>query len=349
MPRVRPRLFINRLQGGDPFREVELHLETLFLFPDRERGIVLYRGLTTCLDEEMEDIAHCLAELEILSDPPRNRDQYRERFRIWLATGEAPPEPEETPPPEADPSPEPDAPARDVSNRPEPPPEPPADREDAPEGPPIGDGLTKMKALQERIFQKLRQLGVDPEDMLKNAAAAEREKEALMAVEAAMPAETRLARVLTQSENLMQKFGFTKEDLLKTADNMKRVQQPSLTPADALAICRARGLNNPELENALLEMDRVYRKHRAEEAEQVEKPPKPTRERAGGQAIVPESPRNAAEALAWHQAGKSLAGLDLSGFDFTGMDLTAPISNRPFWKKRFSGNAFWSRPISPER
>jgi uncharacterized protein YjbI with pentapeptide repeats len=68
LPGLRARCFINRrsADGGERFDELATNAETVWLFPEQECGIVLYRALASVADEDAEDILHVMAEWESL-------------------------------------------------------------------------------------------------------------------------------------------------------------------------------------------------------------------------------------------------------------------------------------------
>lgn len=88
IPRVRARLFLQRGTGASPpCQEVACRMETVWLFPDSQTGIVLFRGVAATLDEECADIAVLQAGIEPLDQPPQPLDYYsQERERVMGRT-----------------------------------------------------------------------------------------------------------------------------------------------------------------------------------------------------------------------------------------------------------------------
>lgn len=79
LPGIRPRSFINRYKGDDPvLQEVPMHLDTVWLFPHAEKGVLLFRGQTEVLDDVASDVAQILIAYERLGDTPREPKHYRE-------------------------------------------------------------------------------------------------------------------------------------------------------------------------------------------------------------------------------------------------------------------------------
>ncbi|MFW6105722.1 MAG: DUF2169 domain-containing protein, partial [Desulfovermiculus sp.] len=85
LPQKRVRIFITRRDMQDPenlekagFEEVELKPETLWLFPDSLRGVLLYRGMTQCVDDEYSDVARIFTADEDLQQSPKTLKYYRD-------------------------------------------------------------------------------------------------------------------------------------------------------------------------------------------------------------------------------------------------------------------------------
>ncbi len=85
LPRRRLRVFITRRDKDDPenltkagFEEVGLKPETLWLFPDVLRGVLLFRGLVRCADDEYSDLARLFTADEDPAVQPKPIEHYRE-------------------------------------------------------------------------------------------------------------------------------------------------------------------------------------------------------------------------------------------------------------------------------
>lgn len=82
LPGLRARCFVNRrVNGTEQFCEVQAHAETVWLFPELECGIVLYRATTDVVDEDADDILHIMAEWEPMTQPPRDALHYEQQFK----------------------------------------------------------------------------------------------------------------------------------------------------------------------------------------------------------------------------------------------------------------------------
>ena len=93
LPGVRVRCFA-QMRGpkdGEQFREVPLHLDTIWIDLTQEKIVLVWRGLTEVRTPKMKEIQHVIAWDEPLAEPPKNLDHYRQ----LLATKLHPPEDEE--------------------------------------------------------------------------------------------------------------------------------------------------------------------------------------------------------------------------------------------------------------
>jgi hypothetical protein len=82
LPGLRARCFVNRrVNGTEQFCELQAHAETVWLFPELECGIVLYRATTDVVDEDADDILHIMAEWEPMAQPPRDASHYEQQFK----------------------------------------------------------------------------------------------------------------------------------------------------------------------------------------------------------------------------------------------------------------------------
>lgn len=99
LPGLRARCFVNRRAGNtEEFVEVDTRLETVWLFPELECGIVLYRAVQQTLDEQADDVLHLLAEWESQDQAPLPLAHYRELFERRIAAAAEAPEPAAAPP-----------------------------------------------------------------------------------------------------------------------------------------------------------------------------------------------------------------------------------------------------------
>ena len=79
LPSLLPRCFIkDTLQASDDqFKEVKLHLDTVWFFPDKDLVQLIWRGGMIVTSDEAEQISHMLIAYESQKDTPRNHAHYR--------------------------------------------------------------------------------------------------------------------------------------------------------------------------------------------------------------------------------------------------------------------------------
>jgi uncharacterized protein YjbI with pentapeptide repeats len=80
LPRLRVRCFVTQKEHLDSdeevFREVTTNIDTVRLFPEILRGVVIYRGETEILDDEFDDVVRVFLATEKLSEEPRSAEHY---------------------------------------------------------------------------------------------------------------------------------------------------------------------------------------------------------------------------------------------------------------------------------
>lgn len=87
LPGIHHRLFINQLEdvnkpaGETIFKEVLTHIDTVWLFPHAERGIVVSRGTAEVKDDEALDVPHLYIVSEAMAEKPAAIERYYEQFK----------------------------------------------------------------------------------------------------------------------------------------------------------------------------------------------------------------------------------------------------------------------------
>lgn len=112
LPGYRIRCFAAReravQQNADPFSEVSLNLDTLWVDMDAEKLVLVWRGWTQVLSEDVEEVRHLLIAAEPLEQAPESLAFYENLLQQRLREEEALWE-EEEPPPQPAPAVEDDA------------------------------------------------------------------------------------------------------------------------------------------------------------------------------------------------------------------------------------------------
>ncbi len=321
LPAVQARVFLERQEkSAASFFEVLLKLDTLFLFPEDELGVLLFRGFSPVGDEELDDVLHCAADLEPLDRESRPESYYRAKLSPPAqapAAKPAPPPPAAPAPPAPEPPPagELDPAARDLESL-------TRDIETRLDQVLAGQGLGRADA--ERMLAKASgaKKPVTMDDLLEEPwlsgedAAPEEMLDALASHVAEMEAGARKALMdsgmsLEQAQELIagKQVSFSPEDL---SDVMRRIEaHPTLPDQDKSAVLA----NLAVVENSLGQLDELAP---PDSPPDEEKPPEPEPPVAAG-------PGDGAEAAAMHARGESLADYDMRGFDFSGRDLAGAV------------------------
>jgi uncharacterized protein YjbI with pentapeptide repeats len=304
LPALRARLFVQQSEAGKGvFKEVPARAETVWLFPDRECGIVLYRGATAVADEEYEDVLHVLAAWEALGEPPRSVAEYQAALEKRLA-----------PPPleEPAPLPPPEEPAVPVT--------PPA-AETGAINPALAGLVAEAAALMATAAAEMKKFGIDPEAAIKKFMPLQMESEPA-SLDDLMAMATRLQE---ETKATLARFGLDETAAQKLLEPKPAAPPPS--PEEIIGNLRKAGIANPEIEAQINTAHKMGQEALAalKELEQGKEQAAAGFEQAAA-AAVPAPPAPAAaltmeEVLSRRQRGESLKGLDLTGLDFTGCDL----------------------------
>ncbi len=164
LPGVRARMFVKRLQDGqEAFQELKTNLDTVWLFPEFQRGVALFRGVTATTDEECEDISTLMAAFEPLETAPLPVTHYMELLEEAAPAG-ATPEPAQPEQPE-DPE-EPQASAKQAAP------------------PDLSEMEKEVGALQAKVTDHLKSIGVTEKQAMDFMV--QKEKEQALRMEEAM-------------------------------------------------------------------------------------------------------------------------------------------------------------------
>ena len=338
LPRIRVRAFLDQLEGAAAaFREIPMRAETLWLFPEQGKGILLFRGSARVADEDLDDVRQLLAVWEPLAAPPEPVEHYQDLARNLAEDAQTdppaePPEVQPSPGPEPEPSPAPAAP------------EPPVDPE-------LAAARAKVENLEAFIQAELDKAGI--------------RLPAPATPPAPAPPAPTPGQVLPGTPDELVKFLDQALARLKTSLPFPEGPPPAPAPAapalDPLAawpgaaaiLARLRGLGpvSPDLEQAVQSLDAQIRQGlaAAPPAPPAEPPAPPGAPAAPAPPTQPEpedlsgqdfsgqdlSGRNFSEAILegarFRQAvlkGARFSGAVLLGADFTGADLQGAALDR---------------------
>jgi uncharacterized protein YjbI with pentapeptide repeats len=69
LPSIKARIFLNSEKDGIALREVPMRAETVHLFPNAGRGIVIFRGVARVVTDDASDVLQLLAAFEAFGEP----------------------------------------------------------------------------------------------------------------------------------------------------------------------------------------------------------------------------------------------------------------------------------------
>jgi len=79
LPGIKSRCFINqKTKEGETFKELKTSLDTVWIFPHAEKGVIIWRGVAEIQTDDAEDILHMLVAYESINDEPKPFEHYRE-------------------------------------------------------------------------------------------------------------------------------------------------------------------------------------------------------------------------------------------------------------------------------
>ena len=79
LPGFKSHCFINqKTEAGEQFREIKTNLDTVWLFPHAEKGIIVWRGVVEIGTDDAGDVLQILVAYERINDEPRSISHYKE-------------------------------------------------------------------------------------------------------------------------------------------------------------------------------------------------------------------------------------------------------------------------------
>ncbi|TDY97879.1 UNVERIFIED_ORG: uncharacterized protein YjbI with pentapeptide repeats [Herbaspirillum seropedicae] len=353
LPGLRPRCLLHRrlADGHEEIAELQPRAETVWFFPEQERGVILYRATIQTLDSDADDVLHAMLEWEQLNEPALPFEQLQASFRQKMAASQPAPQVNMEPPkpavapvaaltPLAAAIPVAAMPATDIID-------------------PELQALEKLTAgLQSETETLLRRHGLTRDDIIRPPTEPpDVSTEQIESLTRQLEADTKA---------LLTKYGLSEADI---------VRPPSEAPDTSLEALQAATQQMEEQKTALLQkygvteaqiQSELARQGQTEAAQFISDAPKALAEQkqaldvtAAASATVPPipavSPVQVSEPAAWptlpvaapaklvredviarHARGESLAGLDLSALDLSGLDLSGAI----FSESLLTGTSF---------
>jgi len=342
LPGLRMRCFIWQGKDGDGiFEELGTRLDTVWLFPAHQMGVVVWRATVPIRDDEAKDITAAFVAHEHLTEDRRPMEYYRDMFFTEVEGEEGVEGPEAVPSPPAEEAASITEPVRVRATE--------AARD------PETDAL--IKELENRIadseaqvMAELKRLGLDPEQLMKELPLAA----GLGMVESSGPPaemsvqelERQLARGEAELNEMIKKFGFDPDKPMELSKKVDQAEPPSMK--DFVKKMQESGISDPEMEKHLLELGEENEQARREvaalleeqEKEQVELGKEESVEEETQEELKPEADAEYTRervlegySEGWSFVGKDLSSLDLSGLDLSQIDLREAVLE----KVNFSG------------
>jgi len=315
LPGLRMKCFIEKhAEGKEIFEELKTRLDTIWLFPEQEMGALIWRATTEVKDEDATDISAVVIGHELSADEERPLEYYRNMLYMEaVEESELPEPPEEV--------------ETEIIKRPEKPKvkEPEIDPETQAM---IKELEEKIAASEKAMMSELKEKGIDIEQLM---------KELPVAAGVTIPAvtetpgeislqhlEKELARGEAELQKIFTDMGADPNRLMEALE-----QKEPLSTKELIEKMKEAGINDPETEKYLLEMEKEQEETEKElaalleeeekrEAElKKEEPP----ETEGLEPKIEES-LTREKVIEDYSEAKSFAGKDLSGLDLSDLDLS---------------------------
>lgn len=332
LPGVATRCFINqKTDDGEVFREAVMRLDTVRLFPDKERGVLVYRGTLKIREDDAADVLQIVAAAEAM-EAPKPVEHYRtvlaqrldkEKGHLFLLR-----DGDLLPPPEPDAKPLPDDPQAAMTRL-------------------IRSENLLQKRVRagaerrmEEIKAQIRAQGLDPESIVEPLPPDDAQEPSLeelpayvdqmlgkVDVERASLDERRAAEELRVRAECA-KHGLDYDELVREAQREsggppKFSAKKEIERLEDLAqLARNGGVEWPEIEAKLADPDLVAHLVAVEEHMRASYRQFAHHFPAASRLEGDEAERVRNEVIAGYKEGASFAGRDLTGADLSHLDLT---------------------------
>ncbi len=338
LPGLRARIFMHIKEGGtEVFREIKSRPETIWLFPDKQRGILLFRSSTEVASEDYDDVYHCFAQWEKLSDEPKPLDYYYGLFQEEIKPRDEDREALNAEDVSAEPQGEkvmPETKQTDVASH-------------AEMDPQISAVLKDARTLEANAAAQLKKLGMTPEEAFNKYGSVSVEGNAKTLVEL----ELLVAGLEKQTQELMQRFNITGKDIEGIIES--KPHSPTIPADKAIADLRKAGIVNPDLEMQLKEAERLVKeaeknlddiKKRSKGIPMAEDMKQPDERQVPSETSLPKKVLTVDDVINRYKVDRNMRGLDLTDLDLTdqdlkGADFTGSVLERTVFKHAHLDNA----------
>jgi uncharacterized protein YjbI with pentapeptide repeats len=311
LPALRPRCFVTQNKDQQPvFTEINLHLDTIRLFPHALKGVLVYHGLVEVQHDMAKDIEHLLLAYEFRKEPPRSLMHYHDALTRRLDKEKG---------------------AMSMLNE--------SDLIGANERSGFaemlaseaiadmkGEGLLQKK--QKRRMQMdlvavramIAEQGLDPDQMMPLPVQDDTDPDNLDFNQILSDADHHRQEAEAQLEAQLKTLGLTKAEMLEKSVT-EPAPRPAFSAAQAIAAYNAMGIQDPDLEKKMTLMETQFRKSYRQAGHALPPVLMPPPELLGEKQQLLLDAYHAGESL--HDA--DLAGLDLSELNLEGIDLRGAL------------------------
>uniref|UniRef100_UPI004057685C DUF2169 family type VI secretion system accessory protein n=1 Tax=Candidatus Electrothrix sp. TaxID=2170559 RepID=UPI004057685C len=307
LPGCRCRCFLGNRSAEQTFLEMQCHLDTLWLFPNHETGILIWRAGLTELPAWNTEEYYLASTLEPLAEPPQEATScYRALIPLSpLSEAEAKTENTASTEPEPDFSSESEKVRRAESKQ----------KDTVPQVDPVAAAIAeKTAAAKAKLTPLLAAFGISADELLGQSAAAQ----AGQGAQSLTPAHLaqRSAHLHKELDKMLLRTGLTSKDI--QLDDVAQAAKPK-KKADAARIATAIAA----MKSFGIEDEALFAEMRTleQQAEQVKTADQKKRPERTGSHLPFTAAMTRDEVIAAYTRGESLAGKNLSGLDLSGLVL----------------------------
>ncbi|XCN73030.1 MAG: DUF2169 domain-containing protein [Candidatus Electrothrix aestuarii] len=307
LPGRRCRCFLGNRSADQTFLEMQCHLDTLWLFPNHETGILIWRAGLAELPAWNTEEFYLAASLEPLTEAPQKAAScYRAIIPLSpLSEAEAKTESTATTEPKPDSSSESDKEKRAESEQ----------KGTTPQVDPVAAAIAeKTAAAKAKLTPLLASFGISADELLGQSATAQ----AGQGAQSLTPAHLaqRSAHLHKELDKMLLRTGLTQKDI--QLDDVAQVAKPK-KKADAARIATAiAAMKSFGIEDEALFAEMRTLEQQAEQVKTAEQKKRPDRT---GSHLPLTAVMTRDEVIDAYTRGESLAGMNLSGLDLSGLVL----------------------------
>jgi uncharacterized protein YjbI with pentapeptide repeats len=302
LPAIKTRCFINRKTGdGELFEEIGTRLDTVWLFPHAEKGVIIHRAVTKVKTDDAEDVLHLMVAYERLSDNPKSIEHYREAFlrRINPEKGylHALDEKDLIPPDEKS----------GITGL--------MDKAGDEKVSILSQNMArKAEREKEKAKETIREMGLDPKQFIPDTPKPGFENLGEIEDFAQRMEADAIAKKAEMEQTLRKTIASQGMDFDLVMEQAKKMSggMPKFSAEEQIAQLRQFGFSTPEIEKKLHQAEASIKGAYRQFAHHFPPAPLPT---------VEEAKRMREAVLSGYREGNSFAGRDLTGVDLSGLDL----------------------------